>query len=151
MCASLCTTDELCNAYSYNETSGCFLGNATPLVGVSSLSVDKSTIFVYINAALVPGTNTCHLSDAGFSYIFTCSYCCRLEFRIINTTYVTSNYCGIVSLLYVQIYTYYVPKLFQLMELWVDGEERFTQDTLTATMLFAPMNQFVNPENAVLQ
>ena len=37
------------------------------------------------------------------------------------------------------------------MELWVDGEERFTQDTLTATMLFAPMNQFVNPENAVLQ
>ena len=53
MCASLCTADEMCNAYRYNAISGCMLGNATQLVGATKLA--QNTIYVYINAALVPG------------------------------------------------------------------------------------------------
>ena len=53
MCASLCTADEMCNAYRFNAISGCILGNATQLVGVNPLS--DNSIFVHINAALVPG------------------------------------------------------------------------------------------------
>ena len=57
MCASLCTADELCNAYRFNSISGCILGNATQLVGVSPYSqrLNKNTFFVHINAALKPG------------------------------------------------------------------------------------------------
>ena len=53
MCASLCTADEMCNAYRFNNVSGCILGNATQLVGVNARS--KETTQVHINAALVPG------------------------------------------------------------------------------------------------
>ena len=53
MCASLCNVDELCNAYRFDEVSGCILGNATELVGVNDKSTE--TIIVQINAALVPG------------------------------------------------------------------------------------------------
>ena len=56
MCASLCTADEMCNAYRYNKTSGCILGNAAQLVGVNAGS--DETITVHINAALVPGVSS---------------------------------------------------------------------------------------------
>ena len=58
MCASLCTADELCNAYHFNKTSFCTLGNAAKLVGVSPASKEKEIIRVYINAALVPGKSS---------------------------------------------------------------------------------------------
>ena len=53
MCASLCTADDMCNAYRYNKTYGCILGNASQLVGVNAGSNETTT--VYINAALIPG------------------------------------------------------------------------------------------------
>ena len=53
MCASLCTADELCNAYRFDTTFGCILGSATQLVGANPRS--NITIDVYINAILVPG------------------------------------------------------------------------------------------------
>ena len=54
MRASLCTADKMCNAYNYSKASGCIPGNATALVGVNPNS--ENTTFVFINAALVPGT-----------------------------------------------------------------------------------------------
>ena len=53
MCASLCTSEEMCNAYHFNKTSGCTLGNPAQLVGVNASSDETTT--VHINAALVPG------------------------------------------------------------------------------------------------
>ena len=53
MCASLCTADDMCNAYRYNKTYGCILGNGSQLVGVNAGSNETTT--VYINAALIPG------------------------------------------------------------------------------------------------
>ena len=53
MCASLCTADNMCNAYNYSKASGCIPGNATELVGVNPNS--ENTTYVFINAALVPG------------------------------------------------------------------------------------------------
>ena len=56
MCASICTADEVCNAYHFDKASGCTLGNAAQLVGVNIASDD--TTIVYINAALVPGMSS---------------------------------------------------------------------------------------------
>ena len=58
MCASLCTADELCNAYHFNKTSFCTLGNAAKLVGVSPASKEKEIIRVYTIAALAPGKSS---------------------------------------------------------------------------------------------
>ena len=52
-CESLCRDHGHCNAYRFDETNGCCLGNATSLVGANTLT--KSTIIVHVNASLVPG------------------------------------------------------------------------------------------------
>ena len=67
MCASLCTADELCNAYHFNKTSFCTLGNAAKLVGVSPASKENEIIRVYINAALVPGKSSATKLQQGCS------------------------------------------------------------------------------------
>ena len=68
MCASLCTADEMCNAYHFNKTSSCILGNATQLVGANARS--KETTQVHINAALVPGMS--------FAFATTQAFCKNL-------------------------------------------------------------------------
>ena len=52
MCSSICTTDEVCNAYQYSPKN-CSLANATGLVGADLSSANAEVVM--INAKLVAG------------------------------------------------------------------------------------------------